>query len=207
MNLLYVIPTMLAHWIYYLFSWASTTHLLYFTSCCGHEPTGCHSCHVGSLGLLPLFLGFHNPFALLLPLVVPIGLLAIILVLLAHWVYSLFSWVSTAHLLYFFILLCPWAYWLSFLLCWPIGFITSFLGLLQPIYFTFHSSTSIFLSPSPIVGLLMPLCFLSKISINNRRSNSHHKLLQVGHNFLILYHFPLFLFSFFQRTLRFKILV
>ena len=139
-----------------------------FTSCCAHRPTGCHSCHVGPLSLLPIFLGFHNPFTLLL---------------------------------------CPWACWLLFLSYWLIGFITSFLKFLQPIYFTFHSSTSIFLSPSPIVGLLMPLCFLSKISINNRHSNSHHKLLQVGHNFLILYHFPLFLFSFFQRTLRFKILV
>ena len=32
-----------------------------------------------------------------------------------------------------------WACWLSFLPCWPIGFITSFLGLPRPIYFAFTS--------------------------------------------------------------------
>ena len=39
----------------------------------------------------------------------------------------------------FFFLLCPWAYWLSFLPCWLIRFITYFLGLPQPIYFVFTS--------------------------------------------------------------------
>ena len=116
-----------------------------FTSCCAYRPVGYHFCHVGALDLLPLFLGFHGPFTLLLPLIVPMGLLAVILtmfrpigflplylgfhdlfilllplivpmsllvvilVMLAHWVYYLFSWSSTAHLLYFYLLLCSWA--------------------------------------------------------------------------------------------------
>ena len=42
------------------------------------------------------------------------------------------------HLLLLF-LPCPWAYWLPFPPCWPIGLITSFLGLSRPIYFTFIS--------------------------------------------------------------------
>ena len=61
-----------------------------FTSCCAYGPIGCHPCHVGPLGLLPLSLGFFNPFTLLLPLVVPMGLLAIIPTMLAHWAYYLF---------------------------------------------------------------------------------------------------------------------
>ena len=50
-----------------------------FTSCCAYRPVGYHFCHVGALDLLPLFLGFHGPFTLLLPLIVPMGLLAVIL--------------------------------------------------------------------------------------------------------------------------------
>ena len=84
MSLLVVIPAMLAYWIYYLFSWASTAYLFYFTSYCAHEPASCHSCHVGPLGLLPFFLIFHGPFTLLLPLIVLMGLLAIIPAMLAH---------------------------------------------------------------------------------------------------------------------------
>ena len=49
----------------------------------------CHFCHVGPLALLPFYLGFPCPFALLLPLVVPMGLLAIIPTMLAHWAYYL----------------------------------------------------------------------------------------------------------------------
>ena len=84
MRLLVVTPAMLAYWIYYLFSWASTAYLFYFTSYCAHEPASCHSCHVGPLGLLPFFLVFHGPFTLLLPLIVLMGLLAIIPAMLAH---------------------------------------------------------------------------------------------------------------------------
>ena len=97
------------------------------------------ACHVDPLDLSPLPLGSYDPFTLLLPLVVSMGLLVVILVMLAHWIYYLFSWASTAYLLYFYFLLCPWACWLSFLPCWPIGFITSFLGLPRLIYFTFTS--------------------------------------------------------------------
>ena len=42
-----------------------------FTSYCAHGPTSCHSCQFGPLGLLPLFLDFHDPFTLLLPLPLP----------------------------------------------------------------------------------------------------------------------------------------
>ena len=72
-------------------------------------------------------------------LAMPMGLPIVILAMLTHWVNYLFPWVSSAHLLYFYLLLCLWAYWLSSLPCWPIRLITSFLGLLQPIYFTFTS--------------------------------------------------------------------
>ena len=95
------------------------------------------------------------------------GPMAIIPVMLVHWVYYLFSWVLAAYLLYFYQLLCPWACWMS----WSIGFITSFLGNSWLIYFTFNSSTSLFLSHSPIVGLLLPLGFLSK----NGHQHSTHK--------------------------------
>ena len=37
----------------------------------------------------------------------PMDLLAIIPAMLAHWVFHLFSWASTIHLLYFYLLLCP----------------------------------------------------------------------------------------------------
>ena len=104
-----------------------------FNFCCSF------SCHVGPLDLLPLPLGSHGPFTLLLSLIVSMGLLAVILATLAHWIYYPFSWGSKAHLFYFYHLLCPWAYWLSFLPCWPTEFITSLLGFPRPIYFTFIS--------------------------------------------------------------------
>ena len=144
----------------------------YFSSYYAYEPTGYHSCHVGPLGLLPIFLGFSgpftllllfcyaygsvdcqschidplgllslsldfpSPFTLLLPLVVPIGPLAVIPDILAHWANYLFPWASLTHLFYFYLLLCLWTCWLSFLPYWPIGLIISFLGFSQPIYFT-----------------------------------------------------------------------
>ena len=110
-----------------------------FASYCAHEPVGFHFCHVGPLGLLPLFLGFFGPLTLSLPLIVPMGLLVVIPAMLAYWVYYLLSWVSSAHLLCLYLLLCSWVCWLSFLPCWPIGFITSFLGFLRPTYFVFTS--------------------------------------------------------------------
>lgn len=60
-------------------------------------------------------------------LTMPIGLLAVTRLLGSP---SLFSWVSMAHLLYSYLLLCSWAYWPLFLLCWPIGLFIYFLGLL-----------------------------------------------------------------------------
>ena len=98
-----IIPDILAHWANYLFPWASLTHLFYFTSCYAYGPAGCHSCHIGLLGLWSLFLGFPSSFTLLLPLVVPMGLLAIIPIILAHWAYYLFPWAFPAHLLYFYL--------------------------------------------------------------------------------------------------------
>jgi len=74
-----------------------------FTSCCAYRSTGCHSCHIDLLGLLSLFLGFPSSFTLLLPLVVPMGLLAVIPIILAHWAYYLFPWAFPAHLLYFYL--------------------------------------------------------------------------------------------------------
>ena len=70
------------------------------TSYCTHGPIGYHSCHIGPLGLLPLFLGFLVPFALPLPLITPMALLAIILVALAHWVYLSYFFY---HLYFFFL--------------------------------------------------------------------------------------------------------
>ena len=102
MGLLAVILVLLAHWAFYLFSWAWPIYFT-FTSCCSHEPASSHSYHVGPLGSLPLFLGFHNSFTLLLPLVMHKGLLAVILAMLAHRDFYLFSWASTTHLLYSYI--------------------------------------------------------------------------------------------------------
>ena len=109
----------------------------YFSSYYAHGPIGYHSCHVSPLNFLPIFLGFHNPFTLLLSLVMPMGLLVVIPAILAHYAFYLFSWASKAHLLYLYLLLCIWAYWLPFMPCWTIRLFTFFLGLLRPIYFTF----------------------------------------------------------------------
>ena len=61
-------------------------------------------------------------------LAISMGLLVVTPTVLAHWVYYLSPQASMAYLLYFYFLLCPWACWLSFLPCWPLGFIISFLG-------------------------------------------------------------------------------
>ena len=74
-----------------------------FTYCSAYGPNGCHSCHVGPLGLLPPPLDFPSPFALLLPFVVLMGLLVVIHVMLALQAYYLFPWAFSAHLLYFYI--------------------------------------------------------------------------------------------------------
>ena len=138
MSLLAIIHVMLAHWAYYLFSWVFLAHLL-LLFCCAYGSVGCHCCHIDPLGLLSLSLDFPSPFTLLLPLVVPIGPLAVIPDILVHWANYLFPWASLTHLFYFYLLLCLWTCWLSFFPYWPIGLIISFLGFSQPIYFTFTS--------------------------------------------------------------------
>ena len=84
MSLLAVIPTTLAHWIYY--SSLGLSRPIYFTFIFYyvHGSINCHSYHVGLLSLLPLFLSFLSPFALLLPLIVSMSLLAVIPVMLVH---------------------------------------------------------------------------------------------------------------------------
>ena len=70
-----------------------------FFFCYAQGSIGCHFCYVGLLDFLSLFLGFYGSFTLLLPLVVPVGLLAIIPIIVAHWAFYLFSWVFIVHLL------------------------------------------------------------------------------------------------------------
>ena len=62
--------------------------------------------------------------------------------MLAHWAHYLFPWAFSAHLFHFYLLFFPWAYWLLFLLCKPIGLATSFLGLPRPACFIFTSYPS-----------------------------------------------------------------
>ena len=64
------------------------------TSCYAYGSADCHSCHLDPLDLLPLSLGSLGLFTLLLPLVVPMSLLAVISAILAHWAYYLFPWAS-----------------------------------------------------------------------------------------------------------------
>ena len=58
-----------------------------FTSYSSCGPVGCHSCHVDPLGLLLLSLDFLGQLTLSLPLILSMGLLAVIPAMLAHWVY------------------------------------------------------------------------------------------------------------------------
>ena len=84
-NPLAIIPAMLAHWACYLFSWATRSSNFIFTSYSSNEPAGCYSCHVGPLGLLPLFLGFSGLVTSSLPLILPMG--PLVVVMLTHWAY------------------------------------------------------------------------------------------------------------------------
>ena len=86
----------LAHW---------TSTFCYSFSCNAYGPAGCLFCHIGPLGLLLPFLGFNGPFALPLSLINPMGLLAAIPAMLAHWVYSLFPLASLARLHCLYLLL------------------------------------------------------------------------------------------------------
>ena len=80
---------------------------LIFTSYSSHGPANCHSCHIGPLGLLPLFLGFSGLLTSSSPLILLLGLLAMIPIMLAHWACYLFSWASSAHLLHLYLLFFP----------------------------------------------------------------------------------------------------
>jgi len=102
MSLLAIIPTMLAHWVYYLFSWASLAYLLclYLLLC----PWAYWLLFLPRwpIEFITTFLGLFNPFILSLPLIVSMGLLAVIPTTLGHWAYDLFFWASSAHLLYLY---------------------------------------------------------------------------------------------------------
>ena len=126
-----------------------------FTSYSSHGPAGYHSYHVGPLGLLPFSLGFPDPFTSSLPLIPPMGLLASIPTILAHWACYLFPWAFSAHLLHFYLLFLPWACWLSFCCVGPLGN-----NSLLPFIFLFPSIFH-------IVRLLLLLGLSSKVGINN----------------------------------------
>ena len=153
---LYLLFFLWASWLLFLPCWPiglATSFLelsrpiyFIFTSYSSHGLASCYSCHVGPLGLLPLFLGFLAPLISSLPLILLMGLLTVIPAMLAHWTCYLFSWASLAHLLYLYLSFFPWACWLLFLPCWLIGFT----NLLLPFLF-------LFLSISLIVGLLLLL--------------------------------------------------
>ena len=80
-----IIPAMLVHWACYLFSCATRPSNFIFSSYSSHEPVSCYSCHVGPLGLLPLFLGFSSPVTSSLPLILP--MCPLVVVMLTHWAY------------------------------------------------------------------------------------------------------------------------
>ena len=68
-----------------------------------HGPVG----HVGPLGSLALSLVFPDPLVSFLPLILPMGQLAVIPAMLAHWTCYLFSWASSAHLLHLYLSFFP----------------------------------------------------------------------------------------------------
>ena len=68
-----------------------------------HGPVG----HVGPLGSLALSSVFPDPLVSSLPLILPMGQLAIIPAMLAHWTCYLFSWASSAHLLHLYVSFFP----------------------------------------------------------------------------------------------------
>ena len=53
--------------------------------------------------------------------------------------FYLFSWTLIGHLLYFYLLLCPWACWFSLPAMLAHWAFISFFGFSHPIYFTFTS--------------------------------------------------------------------
>ena len=87
--------------VFYLFLWALIAQLLYFYLFCTHGLASYYFLSCWPIGRLPFLLDFHNLFTLLLPLVVSMGLLAIISYHVGPLGVYLFSWTFIAHLLYF----------------------------------------------------------------------------------------------------------
>ena len=106
---------------------------LIITSYSSYGSVGCYSCHVGPLVLLLLFLGFLGPLASSLPLILPMGLVAIIPVMSAHWTCYLFSWASSAHLFHLYLLFFPWASSCYSCYVGPLYLLPVFLGFLSPL--------------------------------------------------------------------------
>ena len=135
----------------------SDFYLCFSFSCHAYRPVGCHSCHVGPLGLLPLSLGFPSPFTLPLSLINPMSLLAAIPAMLTHCVYYL-CFPSPFTLLIPLInpmgllaaILTMLAHWVYYLYRWASLAHLLYLDLLLV------SFSLIFL----IVGLLLPLSLL-----------------------------------------------
>lgn len=98
-----------------------------FTSCCAHGPASCHSCHVGPLGLLPLFLGLPQPI---------------------HFTFTSCCTYRPAS--------CHSCH------ASPLDLSPFFLGFHSPFALLLPFVISFFLSPSPIVGLLLSLGFFVK---------------------------------------------
>ena len=82
-GLCFFLWTLIAHLLYLSTHWAFTSFLgpswsicFTFTSPCAHGSGGCHFLPCWPIGLLPLSLGSHGLFALLLPFTALVGLLA-----------------------------------------------------------------------------------------------------------------------------------
>lgn len=100
------------------------------------------------IGFFTSSFGLSKPIYFTFTFFVPMGLLAIISCHVGPLVFYLFSWTFIAHLLYFCLSLCLWAYWLllpMMLARWPF---TSFVGLPFPLYF-YHVSFILFLLHLP----------------------------------------------------------
>ena len=152
MGLLAAIPAMLTNWANYLFPWAFTTHLLYFYLLLCLWVCWLLFLPCWPIGLITSFLELPQPIYFAFTSCCANGPVSCNSCHVAHWGNYLLPWVSTAHLLYFYFLLCLWVCWLSFMPCWLNGLIT-YISFLSLLYF-------------PIVGLLLLLGSLSKMGLN-----------------------------------------
>ena len=106
----------------------------------GIVPAKAHALFFMVMGLLAinLVILLHcvcHDLVLPLLLITPMGLLAGVPTILAHWPINSLQWASLVHLLHLYLLSFLWAYQPSFLPRQPIEFTTLFLGLPRPIYF------------------------------------------------------------------------